>query len=65
LAIRLECRLELDDALRNMAVERLGEEDIFRHAFEDESRDVLETEALVVSGMSRETASAGTKMLQA
>lgn len=64
LAIRFECQVKLNDALRNMAIKRQGEEDLFRYSLADKPPDVLETEAPVVSRMTHEAASPGTKGFQ-
>ena len=63
-AIRFESHVKLNDALRNMAIERQGEEDLFRHALMDKPPDVLEPQAPVVLRMPHEAASPGTKVLQ-
>jgi hypothetical protein len=64
LAIRFECQVKLNDALRNMAIQRQGEEDLLRYALADKAPDVLEPEAPVVLRMSHEAASPGTKVFQ-
>ena len=64
LAIRFESRVKLNNALRNTAIQRQGEEDLFRYSLMDKPPDVLEPEAPVVLRMSHEAASPGTKVLQ-
>ena len=64
LASRSESRVELNDALRNMAIQRQGEEDLFRYSLMNKPPDVLEPKAPVVLRMSHEAASPGTKVLQ-
>ena len=63
LAIRCEAHVKLNDALRNMAIKRHGEEHLFRYSRMDKPRDVPEPEAPVVLRMSHEAASLGTKTL--
>ena len=63
-AICCESLVELNDALRNMAIQRQGEEDLFRYSLMAKPLDVLEPEAPVVLRMPHEAASPGTKVLQ-
>ena len=63
MAIRFESRVKLNDALRNMAIQRQAEEDLFRYSLMNKPPDVLEPKAPVVLRMSHEAASPGTKVL--
>ena len=51
LAVRCEPRVELNDAPRNVAIQRQGEEGFFRYSLADKPRDVPEPEARVVLRM--------------
>jgi hypothetical protein len=63
-AIRLESRVKLNGALRDMAVQRQSEEDLFRYSLMNKTPDVPEPKAPVVLRMPHEAASPGAEVFQ-
>ena len=63
-AMRFECFVESDSALRNMPVERQGEEDLLWDSLKHKSRHVAEPESPVVLRMSHETTSLRVQFFQ-